>query len=100
MDTSSGEVSPALFRQIPPDVRNRILSAARPAHRATGQFFFRQADQGSEYFLLTKGHVRLTHLTIAGGELTIRVLGPGEPFGAIDGVGMPRYAASAEAAEP
>src|SRR4051794_23404012 len=50
-----------------------ISSAAHLTRRTGGQFFFRQSDPASDYFVVEQGHVRLTHLTSDGAELTIQL---------------------------
>lgn len=70
-----------LFAGVPEAARARLAAAARPVGYAAGEAVFRRGDPGEGMLVLLDGLVRL-HLATAGGrELTLGLLGPGEPIG-------------------
>jgi CRP/FNR family cyclic AMP-dependent transcriptional regulator len=83
-----------LLAGVPEAARSRLAAAARPVRHAAGAPIFRRGDPGEDGMLLVlDGLVRL-HLSGADGrEMSLGLVGPGEPVGEIALVdGGPRSA--------
>jgi CRP-like cAMP-binding protein len=83
-----------LLEGVPEGARARLAAAARPVKHAEGAVIFRRGDPGEDGMLLVlDGLVRL-HLSGADGrEMSLGLVGPGEPLGEIALVdGGPRSA--------
>jgi CRP-like cAMP-binding protein len=88
-----------LFKGVGPDVLTRIVALAHIKQIAAGQFFYNEGDPAEEFFVLTRGRVKLTQLTPEGHRVVLRLIGPGETFGGVGAFGDPSYFVSAEAVE-
>jgi CRP/FNR family transcriptional regulator, cyclic AMP receptor protein len=72
-----------LFAGVPEAARARLAAAARPVGYAAGEAVFRRGDPGEDMLVLLDGLVRLHLATPGGRELTLGLVGPGEPIGEI-----------------
>jgi len=73
----------ALLGALPTAAKARLAAAARPVRFAAGAVIFRRGEPGEGMLLLLHGLVRV-HLASAGGrEMTISLVGAGEPMGEI-----------------
>ncbi len=90
----------ALFRDFSPGELTQILEVGQPRCIEEGGFFFQQGDPASRLYVLTDGRVRLSQVTVDGQQVILRVIVPGQMFGAI-GLSQPEalYPVSAEASE-
>jgi len=78
---------------VPDEARARLAAIARPMRYAEGAMLFRRGDPGEGMVLVTDGVVRLSLVSAAGKELTLGLIGAGEPVGEIALVdGGPRSA--------
>jgi CRP/FNR family transcriptional regulator, nitrogen oxide reductase regulator len=90
----------AIFKKLPPDDLNLVVSRATLRAAPKGAFLFRQGAPASEMFLLESGGVRLSEITPDGRELLIRFVRPGEVFGDRAAIAGEHYGASALSATP
>src|ERR1051325_2484676 len=77
-----------------------IQAAANSAHIhrvKSGHFFFHQGDPARVLYVLIEGHVKFTQVTPEGRQVLLRVIGPGETFGAVAALGDAYHPASAQA---
>ncbi|WP_270938855.1 Crp/Fnr family transcriptional regulator, partial [Falsiroseomonas oryzae] len=83
-----------LLAQVPDDARARLAAAARAVRFREGEPVFRCGDPGTDGMLIVlDGVVRLHLSTAAGRELTLGLVGAGEPVGEIAMIdGGPRSA--------
>jgi CRP-like cAMP-binding protein len=73
-----------LLAGVPEPVRARLAAAARPARWREGAAIFRRGEPGTDGMLIVLDGVARVHLTNAAGrELTLTLIGPGEPVGEI-----------------
>jgi len=72
-----------LFQAAPEAALERLAAAARPLRLAEGEVLFRRGDPGEGLVVVLDGLVRLHVSTEAGRELTLGLVGPGEPIGEI-----------------
>ncbi len=83
----------ALFAGLPARARDRLALAARRVRYAEGTTLFRRGDAGEGMILVLDGLVRLHLATAAGREMTLGLVGRGEPIGEIALIdGEPRSA--------
>jgi CRP-like cAMP-binding protein len=72
-----------LFRGVPPASLDRLAATARPIQAAEGVALFRRGEPGEGMVIVLDGLVRLHLSTEAGREMTLGLVGPGEPIGEI-----------------
>ncbi|MBK1662270.1 Crp/Fnr family transcriptional regulator [Paracraurococcus ruber] len=73
-----------LLAQVPAAARARLAEAARPVRYRDGEVVFRCGDPGDDGMLLVlDGLVRLHLATAAGREITLGLVGAGEPVGEV-----------------
>jgi CRP-like cAMP-binding protein len=89
----------ALFRDLDPDGLTSVLRQAHECAVAQGRFYFRQGEGAAEVYVLVHGKVRLVRQEADGGEIILRFVGPGEPFGYVEVLGRAPHFASAYAVE-
>ncbi len=75
-----GRVS--LFKDLAPEALRSVAGAARLTRCAAGRPFFREGEPAAAFFVLTRGRVKLVQDTADGQEVILRVIGPGDAFGA------------------
>lgn len=68
---------------VPDAALERLAQAARHARYDEGSALFRRGDAGEGMLLVVDGLVRLHLATEQGRELTLAIVGPGEPIGEI-----------------
>ena len=68
---------------VPEPALDRLAAVARPVRHAEGAALFRRGDPGEGLLIVLDGLVRLHLSTEAGRELTLGLVGPGEPLGEI-----------------
>ncbi len=73
----------ALFRECTPEQLSAFLQAGTLRAVEEDGFFFQQGDPAIRLFVLTQGRGRLTQVTLDGQEVALRILVPGQMFGAI-----------------
>ncbi len=73
-----------LLAQVPPAAKARLAAAARPVRYRDGETVFRCGEPGTDGMLIVlDGIVRLHLSTSAGREITLGLVGAGEPVGEI-----------------
>jgi CRP-like cAMP-binding protein len=75
----------------------KIINIAEKESHQKGDVLFREGDDASHFYILTKGHVRLN--TGKTGSSVYIINHPGEVFGWSSVVGMEKYSATAECVE-
>jgi CRP-like cAMP-binding protein len=68
---------------VPEAALDQLAEAARPVRHAAGATIFRRGDPGEGMLIVLDGLVRLHLSTAAGREMTLGLVGPGEPVGEI-----------------
>lgn len=89
-----------LFEGLAPDALARAAALAHPRQAAAGDLFFNEGETAEAFFVLTAGRVKVTQLTPEGHQVVLRLVSPGEMFGAAGALGDDTYPVGAEAAEP
>ncbi len=73
----------ALFRDCTPEQLSAFLKAGTLRAVEEDSFFFQQGDPAGRLFVLTEGRATLTQVTPEGQQITLRLLVPGQTFGAL-----------------
>jgi hypothetical protein len=73
----------ALLRACAPAELAAIAAAGTPRRVEQDGFFFQQGDPAGHVHVLTGGRVRLTQLSVDGQQVVLRVIVPGQMFGAV-----------------
>jgi CRP-like cAMP-binding protein len=88
-----------LFRDLPPAELREIARMGRRRYAATDAFLFHQGQPAAVLYVLLAGQVKMTQITPEGQQIILRVVSPGEMFGAVAALGEAVYPASAQAAD-
>jgi CRP/FNR family transcriptional regulator, cyclic AMP receptor protein len=72
-----------LFALVPPEARGRLAVLATPKRYAASQMMFCRGDVGDGMLLVLDGLVRIYLSDAKGHEVTLALIGPGEPIGEI-----------------
>lgn len=89
-----------LFRGLDSNALAAIWGQARLRRVRAGAYFFEQGDPAAVLYVLVEGHVKFTQVTPEGYGVLLRVIGPGEMFGAVSALGDAFHPATALATEP
>jgi CRP-like cAMP-binding protein len=88
-----------LFRGLDAECCGELVRLARDVRVARRERFFDQGDPACEVLVLCAGRVKLTHAAEGREQVILRVIVPGEVFGAIDVVDGGAYPLGAQALE-
>jgi CRP-like cAMP-binding protein len=88
-----------LFKGLPPEALQIILTEGRELNFEAGQFLFYQDDPAERIFVLRSGRIKLTQLSDDGQQVLLRVITSGMIFAAISLVKGAVYPVTAQAAE-
>lgn len=88
-----------LFRELPPAALHDVAARFRPKRVARGEFVFHEGEPARTLGVLASGGLKIVRETEAGREVILRLVAPGEIFGAAGGWGEPTYPATAVALE-
>jgi CRP/FNR family transcriptional regulator len=86
-----------LFKGLPPDQLGEIEQIAVRKDFSKGDFIFLDGDQGSGFYVVAEGQVKIFKISLEGKEQILHIFGPGEPFGEAAVFAGQRFPASAEA---
>jgi CRP/FNR family transcriptional regulator, nitrogen oxide reductase regulator len=76
-----------------------ILREARSTRYPRNSTVFEQGEDAHSIFLLLHGHVRAGKTTVAGEQVVVRYVSPGEIFGVAPAIGLNTYPATAVAVD-
>ncbi len=86
-----------LFEGLDPDDMRVILKAGRLRRIKSGGVFFYQDQPATTLYVIIEGRVKFTQVTADGQQVLLRVIGPGEMFGAVAALGDAIHPATAHA---
>ncbi|MEZ5798037.1 MAG: Crp/Fnr family transcriptional regulator [Paracoccaceae bacterium] len=89
-----------MFAPLPPEVLEALAAAAQPRRWAAGEALFQRGDDGDWLLALETGRIRISLTTVAGRDLVLRQVGPGEMLGELALFDAEPRSADATAAEP
>ena len=71
-----------LFQDLAPAMLEKIVGLALEKRVEAGGWFVRQGEVADEFFILTEGRVTISQITPQGQRVMLRLVTPGEAFGA------------------
>ncbi|NNJ11266.1 Crp/Fnr family transcriptional regulator [Chloroflexales bacterium ZM16-3] len=71
------------FAGLAEETLTAAASAAQLRHVSGGEFFFRQGDPASHFYVLAEGHARLSQITPEGRQVIMGLIGPAHAIGII-----------------
>ena len=86
-----------LFGGLPADVLAAVAARCRPRRLRRGGIVFLEGDPAAAVHILAAGRIKLVQETEDGRAVILRLVRPGETFGAAGGWGETRYPATAVA---
>lgn len=86
-----------VFGGLGPDGRARALKEAHWRKLTAGEQVFEQDEEADAFYVLSVGRLKVSQITPAGQEVTIRYIGPKEMFGCVAVCGGLTYPATATA---
>jgi CRP-like cAMP-binding protein len=89
--------STLLFKGLPQTQLREIERIAIERRYNKGQIIFSEGDDGSGFFLVGAGLVKVFKVSSEGKEQILHIFGPGEPFGEVPVFSGQQFPASAEA---
>jgi CRP-like cAMP-binding protein len=89
-----------LFRGLGAGPLAALVGLARDRRVVRRESFFLQGDDALDVFVLCAGRVKATQAAAAGEQVILRLISPGEAFGALGFGAGGQYAGGAEALEP
>jgi len=96
---SDNQPEASFFAGLNPTEIDLVMAAGRRQTLSAGSFFYMQGDPAVSAYLIEKGRVRLSQVTTDGQQVLLRVIGPGNMFGAVAIARIEDYPVSAEAAD-
>jgi CRP/FNR family transcriptional regulator len=85
------------FSGLPEDQLKEIRNIAVDRHFNKGEIIFSDGDEGSGFFVVVEGLVKIFKVSAEGKEQILHIYGPGEPFGQVAVYAGRSYPASAQA---
>src|SRR3982750_3254601 len=86
-----------LFVGLPATVLDEVMKRGRVRHLPKETWIFHQGDPAERAHALIHGHVRISQTGDEGGQILIRLIGPGETFGTAALFTDRKYPADAQA---
>jgi CRP/FNR family transcriptional regulator, dissimilatory nitrate respiration regulator len=87
----------ALFEGLPPKQYEALASIVMDQTLKRGQTIFSEGDEGTGFFVVVFGRVKIFKLSAEGKEQILHIMGPGEPFGEVAVFSGKRFPAYAQA---
>jgi CRP-like cAMP-binding protein len=94
--------STQLFEGLPPEQLAAIAQIAHPVSYLKGEFLFHQGDEGSGFYVVQAGRVKVFKMSKSGKEQILHIFGPGDHIAevpAFDGKSFPASAAALDSTE-
>jgi CRP/FNR family transcriptional regulator, dissimilatory nitrate respiration regulator len=87
----------ALFEGLTPKQYEALASIVMDQTLKRGQMIFSEGDEGTGFFVVVFGRVKIFKLSAEGKEQILHIMGPGEPFGEVAVFSGKRFPANAQA---
>lgn len=89
-----------LFRGIPDEARQLILTSALPLNLKKGQRLFERGDPGGTMYVVLQGRIEISVVSAAGRKISLNLISAGNCFGEVSMIDKQIRTASAVALEP
>lgn len=94
-----GIVRTSLFKGLSESQLERIQSITVEQHYKKGDAIFWEGDEGTGFFIVSKGMVKIFKVSSEGKEQILHIYGPGHPFGEVAVFAGQSFPANAQAVE-
>jgi CRP/FNR family transcriptional regulator len=88
-----------LFQALPREHHKDLATVVKDQAFRRGQFIFSEGDEGTGFYVVISGRVKIFKLSLEGKEQILHIFGPGEPIGEVAVFAGKRFPANAEALE-
>jgi CRP-like cAMP-binding protein len=88
-----------LFEGLPADQLKDLVSIVTNQVFRRGELIFSEGEEGSGFYVVNTGRVKIYKLSSEGKEQILHIFGPGEPFGEVPVFTGQKFPANAEAME-
>ncbi|MBU2552661.1 MAG: Crp/Fnr family transcriptional regulator [Proteobacteria bacterium] len=88
-----------LFEGLPEDQIQAVQAIAQERTLARGELVFSEGDEGTGFYMVADGRIKIFKLSPEGKEQILHIFGPGEPFGEVAMFAGRHFPAYAEAIE-
>jgi CRP-like cAMP-binding protein len=88
-----------LFEGLPTEQLEELAMIVTDQVFRRGQIIFSEGDEGTGFYVVITGRVKVFKLSFEGKEQTLHLFGPGEPFAEVAVFTGQRFPANAEALE-
>ena len=88
-----------LFQALPREHHKDLATVVKDQAFRRGQFIFSDGDEGTGFYVIISGRVKIFKLSLEGKEQILHIFGPGEPIGEVAVFAGKRFPANAEALE-
>ena len=88
-----------LFQALPREHHKDLATVVKDQAFRRGQFIFSEGDEGTGFYVIISGRVKIFKLSSEGKEQILHIFGPGEPIGEVAVFAGKRFPANAEALE-
>ena len=85
-----------LFRGLTDDELRKVRTIAVDKFYDKGKTVFMEEDEGSGFYIVASGKVKIFKLSLEGKEKILHIYGPGHPFGEVPVFSGNRFPATAE----
>lgn len=89
----------SLFQALPREHHKDLATVVKDQAFRRGQFIFSEGDEGTGFYVIISGRVKIFKLSLEGKEQILHIFGPGEPIGEVAVFAGKRFPANAEALE-
>jgi CRP/FNR family transcriptional regulator len=86
-----------LFKGLPENELEKIEQVAVERHFKRGETIFSEGDEGSGFYIVAEGQVKIYKVSMDGKEQILHIFGPGEPFGEVPVFAGQQFPANAQA---
>jgi CRP/FNR family transcriptional regulator len=88
-----------LFEDLPPEHLHDLSAIARELSFRKRETIFHEGQQGTGFYVVVSGRVKIFKLSAEGKEQILHIFGPGEPFGEVPVFAGRNFPANAESLE-
>ena len=88
-----------LFKGLPKVELEDLSMIVEDLSVVRGEIIFSEGDEGTGFYVIISGKVKIFKVSWEGKEQTLHIFGPGEPFGEVPVFGGQQFPANAEALE-
>ncbi|NQU13515.1 MAG: Crp/Fnr family transcriptional regulator [Desulfobacteraceae bacterium] len=88
-----------LFKGLPKAELEDLSMIVEDQQVGRGEIVFSEGDEGTGFYVIISGKVKIFKVSWEGKEQTLHIFGPGEPFGEVPVFGGQQFPANAEALE-